>query len=101
LFTDHFVRAFKTTTVREESMATSHAAGPATASAAKSDQQSNAAAGGLACLLVVAAAMGSLWLGLSGLLQPEHAGGMARTLGGIVGFSLIFALTLVAAVRQK
>ena len=45
--------------------------------------------------------MGSLWIGLSGLLNPDHAGGLLRTLGGIAGFFVVFGLTLVAAVRQK
>jgi hypothetical protein len=45
--------------------------------------------------------MTSLWIGLSGLLNPDHAGGLLRTLGGFVGFFAVFGLTLVAAARQK
>jgi hypothetical protein len=56
---------------------------------------------GLVCAAVVALAMGSLWIGLSGLVTPDHAGGLLRTLGGFVGFFAVFALTLVAAARQK
>jgi hypothetical protein len=38
---------------------------------------------------------------MSGLMNPDPAGGLLRTLGGLVGFFVIFGLTLVAAVRQK
>jgi hypothetical protein len=100
LSTDHFVHALKSTSFREARMATSHAAAPAAATAAKSDRQPNST-GALACALVVVVAMGSLWLGLSGLMHPDHAGGLARTLGGVAGFFAVFALTLVAAARQK
>jgi hypothetical protein len=80
-------------------MATSHA--PASGTATTSDRAHNPALAALLCIAVVAVAMGSLWIGLSGLLGTEHAGGLARTLGGIAGFFVVFALTLVAAVRQK
>jgi hypothetical protein len=66
-----------------------------------SARSSNTAAAGLVCLLVVAAGMGSLWVGLSGLLNPDHTGGLLRTVGGLAGFYVVFALTLYAAVRQK
>jgi hypothetical protein len=55
----------------------------------------------LVCAAVVAVGMGSLWIGLSGLVSPDHAGGLLRTVGGLAGFFVVFALTLVAAVRQK
>jgi hypothetical protein len=53
------------------------------------------------CVGVVALALASLWTGLSGLMNPDHAGGLLRTLGGFVGFFVVFGLTLMAAVRQK
>jgi hypothetical protein len=80
-------------------MATSHA--PASATTSASHRASNPLLAGLLCIAVVAVAMGSLWVGLSGFLNPDHAGGLLRTLGGVVGFFAVFALTLVAAVRQK
>jgi uncharacterized membrane protein required for colicin V production len=55
----------------------------------------------IVCLCVVALAMASLWTGLSGLMNPDHPGGILRTLGGFVGFFVVFGLTLVAAVRHK
>jgi hypothetical protein len=55
----------------------------------------------IVCVGVVALAMASLWTGLSGLMNPDHAGGFLRTLGGFVGFFVVFGLTLMAAVRQK
>jgi hypothetical protein len=82
-------------------MATGHAAPSPAAAVASSDGKSSSAGGAVVCALVVAAAMASLWLGLSGLMNPDHAGGLARTLGGVVGFFVVFALTLVAAARQK
>jgi hypothetical protein len=101
LFTYHFVDALENTRVREETrMATGHAA-QASAAVAKSDRQPGTGFGTVVCALVVGVAMASLWVGLSGLMHPDHAGGLARTLGGLVGFFLVFALTLVAAVRQK
>jgi hypothetical protein len=80
-------------------MATSHA--PASGSVAASNRASNPVLAAVLCAAVVAVAMGSLWIGLSGLLNPDHVGGLLRTLGGIAGFFVVFALTLVAAVRQK
>jgi hypothetical protein len=80
-------------------MATSHA--PASAAASASDRVHNHVIAALLCTAVVAVAMASLWIGLSGLMNPEHAGGLLRTLGGVAGFFVVFALTLVAAVRQK
>lgn len=80
-------------------MATSHA--PASAAASASGRAHNHVLAALLCIAVVAVAMASLWIGLSGLMNPEHAGGLLRTLGGVAGFFLVFALTLVAAVRQK
>ncbi len=82
-------------------MATGHAAPSAAAAVAKSDGQASSARGTIVCALVVVLAMASLWVGLSGLMNPDHAGGLARTLGGVAGFFVVFALTLVAAVRQK
>jgi uncharacterized membrane protein len=80
-------------------MATSHA--PASAAASASHRAHNHVIAALLCIAVVAVAMASLWIGLSGLMNPEHAGGLLRTLGGVAGFFVVFALTLVAAVRQK
>jgi hypothetical protein len=73
---------------------TSHAVG-------KSDRSRSQVVGSLVCLAVVGVAMASLWLGLTGLMSPDHTGGLLRTLGGFAAFYLIFLLTLVAAVRQK
>jgi len=56
--------------------------------------------GAILCILVVAAAMACLWLGLSGLMVPDPAGGLLRTLGGFVGFFAVFLLTLVAMQRS-
>lgn len=80
-------------------MATSHAAAPV--SAAGTDRSLNPVLGFILCSVVVALAMASLWIGVSGLMNTDHAGGLLRTLGGFAGFFLIFCLTLVAAVRQK
>lgn len=75
------------------------------ASAAKtgvgSGGSANPVMAALVCAAVVAVGMGSLWIGLSGLVSPDHAGGLLRTVGGLAGFFVVFALTLVAAVRQK
>ena len=68
----------------------------------KSDRSVNPVFGFLVCAAVVALAFVSLSFGLSGLLNPDPAGGLLlRTLGGLVGFFVIFGLTLVAAVKQK
>jgi uncharacterized membrane protein required for colicin V production len=83
----------------EENMATRHATAPA--GEGTSSRSTNSAFGFLVCCAVVALAMASLWVGLSGLLNPDHVGGLGRTLGGIVGFFAIFGLTLIAAARQK
>jgi len=83
----------------QETMATSNATAPAVA--AKSDRSSNPIVSFLVCAGIVALAMASLWVGLSGLMNPDHAGGLLRTLGGLVGFFVVFGLTLVAAVRRK
>jgi hypothetical protein len=80
-------------------MATSHV--PAAAAVARSDRAFNPVLTAILCAVVVAVAMGSLWIGVSGLTGPDPAGGLLRTLGGIAGFYVIFGLTLVAAVRQK
>lgn len=66
----------------------------------KADRSISPVVGFLMCCAVVALAMGSLWIGLSGLMRPEPDG-LLRTLGGFVGFYVVFGLTLVAAVRQK
>jgi len=83
----------------EENMATGNATTPA--AAAKSDRSFNPVVGFLVCAGIVALAMASLWIGLSGLMNPDHTGGLLRTLGGFVGFFVVFGLTLVAAVRRK
>jgi hypothetical protein len=57
--------------------------------------------GAVVCAAVVALAFASLSVGLSGLLVPDPTGGVLRTLGGLVGFFVIFGLTLVAAAKQK
>jgi uncharacterized membrane protein required for colicin V production len=80
-------------------MATRHTAASRTVET--SARAMNPIVGFLMCFAVVALAMASLWVGLSGLMTPDHAGGLLRTLGGFVGFFVIFALVLVAAVRQK
>jgi hypothetical protein len=67
----------------------------------KSDRPVNPVVGFLVCAAVLALAFASLSVGLSGLMNPDPPGGLLRTLGGFVGFFLIFGLTLVAAVRQK
>jgi hypothetical protein len=67
----------------------------------KSDRSVNPVLGSLVCAAVIALAFASLWVGLSGLVSADPADGLLRTLGGFVGFFLIFGLTLVAAVRQK
>jgi hypothetical protein len=79
-------------------MATGHAVAPG---AATTPARSNPVVSVVLCAGVVALAMVSLWIGLSGLLNPEHAGGLLRTLGGFAGFFVVFGLTLVAAARQK
>jgi len=80
-------------------MATGHAAAPGAAST--SEPAFNPVACLLICDGVFALAFVSLGFGLSGLMNPDHAGGLLRTLGGFVGFFLVFGLTLVAAARQK
>lgn len=80
-------------------MATSSAS--ASKTVAGSDRALNPVLGGLLCAAIVAAAMGSLWTGLSGLLNPDHAAGLPRALGGFAGFFVVFGLTLVMAARQK
>jgi len=80
-------------------MATGHAAAPG--AAATSEPTFNPVACFLICAGVIALAFVSLGFGLSGLMNPDHAGGLLRTLGGFVGFFLVFGLTLVAAARQK
>ena len=67
----------------------------------KSDRSINSALGSIACAAVIALAIASISVGLTGFLTPNPAGGLARTLGGLVGFFVIFGLTLIAAVRQK
>jgi hypothetical protein len=79
-------------------MATSNATAPA---AAATDRLFNPVVSFLMCAGIVALAMASLWIGLSGLMNPDHTGGLLRTLGGFVGFFVVFGLTLVAAVRRK
>jgi hypothetical protein len=83
----------------EDSMATGHTIAPAATAATK--RSFKPALSFIICACVVALAMASLWIGLSGLMNPDHAGGFLRTLGGVVGFFVVFGLTLVAAVRQK
>lgn len=79
-------------------MPTSH--GPAHG-IGKSERSINRVLGSFVCAAVVVLAFASLSVGLSGLLTPDPSGGLLRTLGGIVGFFVIFGLTLIAAVRQK
>jgi len=79
-------------------MTTGHAVAPG---ATATSRRSNPVVAVLLCAGTVALAMTSLWIGLSGLLNPDHAGGLLRTLGGFVGFFVVFGLTLVAAARQK
>src|SRR5215468_12445007 len=83
----------------EESMATGHTIAPG--DTAPTERSFKPALSFIVCACVVALAMASLWTGLSGLMNPDHAGGFLRTLGGFVGFFAVFGLTLVAAVRQK
>src|SRR5581483_10147969 len=83
LLTDHFVQALEARRGREAGMATGHAAPSAAAAVGKSDGQASSARGTIVCALVVVLAMASLWVGLSGLMNPDHAGGLARTLGGV------------------
>ena len=73
----------------------------AASTSVRSNSSANPAVAALVCAAVVAVGMGSLWIGLSGLLSPDHAGGILRTVGGLAGFFVVFALTLVAAARQK
>ena len=73
----------------------------AASTSVRSNSSANPAVAALVCAAVVAVGMGSLWIGLSGLLSPDHAGGLLRTVGGLAGFFVVFALTLVAAARQK
>jgi hypothetical protein len=67
----------------------------------KSDRSINPVLGFIACTAVIVLAFASLSVGLTGFLTPDPAGGLPRTLGGLVGFFVIFGLTLIAAVRQK
>jgi uncharacterized membrane protein required for colicin V production len=83
----------------EETMATSHTIAPGAATT--TERSFRPALSFIVCACVVALAMASLWTGLSGLMNPDHAGGLLRTLGGFVGFFVVFGLTLVAAARQK
>jgi len=69
--------------------------------AGTSERRVNRVLGILICAAVVMLAMISLSVGLSGLMTPEHPGGPLRILGGLLGFFVIFGLTLFAAVRQK
>jgi hypothetical protein len=48
------------------------------------------------CALWVALVFASLWLGLSGLMVTEPAGGVLRVLGGFAGFFLLVGITIVA-----
>jgi hypothetical protein len=80
-------------------MATGHTIAPRATTA--TERSFKPAFSFIVCAGVVALAMASLWTGLSGLMNPDHAGGVLRTLGGFVGFFVVFGLTLVAAVRQK
>jgi hypothetical protein len=50
--------------------------------------------------LVVAVALACLGISLSGLMAVEPAGGLLRTLGGLVAFLIVVMLTLVAAARS-
>ena len=83
-------------------MATTNATAP---TAAKSDRSFNPVVWFPICAGIIALAMASLWIGLSGLMNPDHTvdhtGGLVRTLGGFVGFFVVFGLTLVAAVSRK
>ena len=85
--------------IGEDSMATGHTISPGATTA--TDRPFKPALSFIVCACVVALAMASLWIGLSGLMNPDHAGGFLRTLGGFGGFFVVFGLTLVAAVRQK
>ena len=80
-------------------MATRHAAAPS--AAATPGRTVRPVVSFVICAGVIAVAMTSLWIGLSGLMNPDHAGGLLRTLGGFVGFFVVFGLTLVAAVSRK
>lgn len=82
----------------EETIATTNATA---STAAKSDRSFNPVVWFLICAGIIALAMASLWIGLSGLMNPDHTGGLLRTLGGFVGFFVVFGLTLVAAVSRK
>jgi len=84
-------------------MATSRAAAPGVATT--SERSFKPVVSFIICAGVIALAMASLWIGLSGLMNPDHTvdhtGGLVRTLGGFVGFFVVFGLTLVAAVSRK
>lgn len=82
-------------------MATGHTIAPGAVTAAATERSFKPVLSFIVCACVVALAMASLWTGLSGLMNPDHAGGVLRTLGGIVGFFVVFGLTLVAAVGQR
>jgi hypothetical protein len=79
-------------------MATSHSSAH---SIGKSDRSINPVLGFIACAAVIVLAFASLSVGLTGFLTPDPAHGLPRTLGGLVGFYVVFGLTLIAAVRQK
>jgi len=80
-------------------MATSQTIAPGTATT--TERAFKPALSFIVCTCVITLAMASLWVGLSGLMNPDHAGGLLRTLGGFAGFFGVFGLTLVAAARQK
>ena len=80
-------------------MAASH--GSASHSIDKSDGRVNPVLGAVVCAAVIAIAFASLAIGLSGLFTPDPAGGLLRVFAGLVGFFVIFGLTLFAAARQK
>ena len=79
-------------------MPTSHSS---THGIGKSDRSINPVLGFIACAAVIVLAVASLSVGLTGFLTPDPADRLPRTLGGLVGFYVIFGLTLIAAVRQK
>ena len=56
--------------------------------------------GAIGCILVISLAMFCLWIGFSGMMVAEPAGGTLRTLAGFVGYFAVVAATIVAALRQ-
>jgi hypothetical protein len=59
----------------------------------------SAGLGFLLSVVIVAVALTALGVGLSGLMTVDPAGGLVRTLGGLMGYLVIVALMLVWATR--